>query len=41
MTLKNTKQQLLMQMMTRVDTIAAMITQANGWQRHLARECML
>ena len=28
MTLKNTKQQLLMQMMTRVDTIAA-ITQAN------------
>ena len=30
MTLKNTKQQLLMQMMTRVDTIAAMITQANG-----------
>lgn len=29
MTLKNTKQQLLMQMMTRVDTIAAMITQAN------------
>lgn len=29
MTLKNTKQQLLMQMMTRVDTIASMITQAN------------
>ena len=30
MTLKNTKQQLLMQMMTRVDTIVAMITQANA-----------